>query len=427
MRLWKLITVLCFAVALTVLPLMTACGGDDDEKTPTAGPTEAGQPTTEPPEEVTIKIGNLTDKTGPASTAMQVMDMALKDLARYYNEQNLIPNVKLEIIEYDTQYEPSRDIPGYEWVMEKGADFVFTGLPTTPLTIKSSVNQDEVVLFSMSGLEDLGDPPGWVFVLSAAFSDVGESMLNWIAENDWDYKSNGPAKLGMMSWASPAFYEVLEGFERYVEAHPEQFEWEGKFLEQAGTFIWDVPAAELKNADYVFIPAAGIIPGVKAYSGAGGEGTLLTTEIHIAFLGMLQDAGLVEDYDETLCFIACRWWNEDAELVNLAKQLLVDYHGQSELEAQMERGGVYMSSLHQIDGVFEAIKQTVEAVGAENFSNQTLHDTLTGFTVNPGEAYKSWGWTETDRFGHDYFRVYEYDADQNDMVSADPDWHPYLQ
>ncbi|MFO8011222.1 MAG: ABC transporter substrate-binding protein [Dehalococcoidia bacterium] len=429
MRFWKLITVLCFIITLIALPLMTACGGDDETPTesPTSSPTEPGEPTTEPADEVTIKIGNLTDKTGPASQAMQVVDMALKDLVRYYNENNFIPNVKLEVVDYDTQYDPSRDIPAYQWLVERGVDFCYTGLPTTPLTLKSLVNKDEVVLFSSSGLEDLGDPPGWVFVINPAFSDVGESMLKWIAENDWDYEADGPAKLGMATWVTPAFEEFINGFNQYIDDHPEQFEWEGLFTEQPGTFTWDIPAQELKDADYVFVPGAGMIPFVKTYRDAGGKATLLMTDSHIAFLGMLRDARLVDEMNGTLCFLPCRWWNEDAELVNLAKQLFVEYHGESELEKQIRRGGAYMTSMHMLHGMLEAVKKAVADFGAENFSSQTFYDSLTDFSINQGEAYRTWGWTDTDRFGYDYFRVYEFDGEKDDFISTGPDWYPYIQ
>ncbi|MFO8010730.1 MAG: ABC transporter substrate-binding protein [Dehalococcoidia bacterium] len=423
MRLWKIMMVLCFVIALVSLPLMTACGGDDE--TPTASPTKTGEPTTEPPEEVTITIGNLTDKTGAASQAMQVVDMALEDLVRYYNENNFIPNVKMEIIEYDTQYEPARDIPGYEWIMDRGADFIYAGLPTTPIAIKANANRDEVVTFCSSGLEEVGNPPGWLFTINPAFRDVAYGYLGWIAENHWDYEANGPAKLGFMTWATPAFEEFLVGFERYVEEHPEQFVWEGRFLERAGTFTWDEPANGLRDADYVFLPGAGMIPAIKALRDAGSEATLMMTDTHIAFLGMVRDASLVEKFDGTLCELPCRWWNEDAELVNLAKELLVEYRGQSELDSQMARGGAYMTSMHMFHGMLEAVKQTVEDVGAENFSSQALYDTLTDFTVDPGEAYEPWAFTETSRYGYDYFRMYEWDSAENDLVSADPEWYPF--
>ncbi|NQT73005.1 MAG: ABC transporter substrate-binding protein [Chloroflexi bacterium] len=67
---------------------------------------------------VTITIGNLSDLTGVSSNAMGVVNIALEDTVEYYNERNLIPGVELEVITYDGQYNPSNDIPGYEWLKE---------------------------------------------------------------------------------------------------------------------------------------------------------------------------------------------------------------------------------------------------------------------------------------------------------------------
>ncbi|MFO8011531.1 MAG: ABC transporter substrate-binding protein [Dehalococcoidia bacterium] len=418
MRFWKIVTAFCFVIVLMALPMMTACGGDNGE-TPTSGPTG--------PAEVTITIGNITDKTGPASSAMEPVDMVLKDLVRYFNENDLIPNVTLKVLEYDTEYNPARDIPGYEWLMNRGADFVYGGLPSTPIALKSKVNKDEVVMFASSGLSEVGDPPGWIFTINPAFADVGQSYLNWIAENHWDYEANGPARVGMLTWATPAYEEFMQGFEQYVEAHPEQFEWEGKFMEDAGTFIWDNQANELKNADYVFLPGAGLVPAAKALRDYGSEAKFLLSDSHTGFLGMVRDAGLVEAFDGSLWALPCRWWNDDTSIVNLAKQMLVDYHGQSELEKQMALGGNYVTTAHMLKGMLDAVRQTVEDVGAENFSSQALYDTLIGFTADYGEGYEPWGWTETSRYGYDYFRIYQFDKTQNDLVNTDDEWHPFIQ
>jgi len=48
--------------------------------------------------------------------------MALEDLVAYYNDSDLIPGVRLEVVVYDGQWDPARDIPGYEWLRGRGAD-----------------------------------------------------------------------------------------------------------------------------------------------------------------------------------------------------------------------------------------------------------------------------------------------------------------
>ena len=88
--------VILLAILLVIVPLAVGCGGDDDEET-VKTTSENGEIS----DTVTITIGNLTDKTGPIANALAVIDMALEDMARYFNEQNLIPGVALEVIHYD--------------------------------------------------------------------------------------------------------------------------------------------------------------------------------------------------------------------------------------------------------------------------------------------------------------------------------------
>lgn len=97
-----------------------------------------------PTEPVTIAIGNLTDLTGVSANGMEPINMALGDMVRYYNENNLIPGVELEVETYDGQYNPSNDISGYEWLLERGADIIFTPVPPTPASLRTRVNEDKV-------------------------------------------------------------------------------------------------------------------------------------------------------------------------------------------------------------------------------------------------------------------------------------------
>ncbi len=66
--------------------------GDDKEATasPVILPTESPSPA-KPVEDVTITIGSVTDKTGMASSALTIVDMALTDVIGYFNDNDLIP------------------------------------------------------------------------------------------------------------------------------------------------------------------------------------------------------------------------------------------------------------------------------------------------------------------------------------------------
>lgn len=179
------------ALAVLVLLMLTACGGGDGEpQTPSPEPTLA-------PEPVVITIGNLADLTGPTSYALSIINVALADTVEYYNDRNLIPGVKLEVITYDGQYDPSNDIPGYEWLKEKGADLMYSAVAPAGLTLKSRLEKDQMVLFLLPAGKEAFVPPGYVFAPGYGFSEsLGCNSLSWIAENDPGFPSDRRAKVG---------------------------------------------------------------------------------------------------------------------------------------------------------------------------------------------------------------------------------------
>lgn len=435
------ITLIC--LMLLGLTLVAACGDDDDDgatptltptqtptETPTQTPTETPSPTAQPSptptEEITVTIGNLTDITGPAAFAMTVVNAALDDIVRYANEENLIPGVELKVENYDTEYNPSRDIPGYEFVKQAGADLILAGLPNTPITLESRVNDDEMVMIAMGSAEEAMDPPGYGFCLNSSTANKTKTLLKWVAENDWDYANEGPAKIGIVAWNTSYFTEQEVGAKEYVEAHPDQFEWGGSyFTEMVFTFGAEVSAT--KDFDYLLPPGAPLTQFVEQYREAGGTAKLLMTDSHHTNLGRISDAGNWGLIDGSYFQIPCRWWNEDASVTNLARQLLLEHRGEGKLNEYMRDGGAYIGAFHQLYSLIDMVRTTVENVGVENFSTQALYDTLQGMTFDYGPDYAPWSFSETDRFGYDYEGMYLADGDAENLIRADEDWIPVVK
>lgn len=418
--------IVMLAILLLTLPIMAACDSDDGTKEPTATSTATTTPI-EPAEDVKITIGNISDMTGPAANALQTVNMVLDDMVRYANEENLIPGVELETLHYDSRYDPANDIPAYEWLKERGADLFFTGLPNTPITLMPRVNQEKVVLMTAGADAIYHDPPGYIFGLMYSFGEVAKTLLKWVADNDWDWETNGPAKIGMVAWNSSSFHATRDGAKAYIEDHPEQFEWQGDYLTER-SMMWDTEVLASKDWDYLLPPGAAIATLVKQYRDAGGKAKFLMEHTQSPFLGVLTDARLWDEIDGSIFAQPSPYWHEeDAEIVSLARNLLTEYHGEGELQKQIRSGNTYLNMVHQVYGFIEIIRQTVESVGAENFSQEALYDTLISFNIDYGEAYEPWSFSETDRFSGEHSLMYRADAAQQTLVRADPDWIPIVK
>ncbi|NQT74675.1 MAG: ABC transporter substrate-binding protein [Chloroflexi bacterium] len=400
-------------------------GGEEATLAPVTQPSSTI--TSESPvtlEPVKITIGNLTDITGPSSNALVVITTALEDLVGYYNENSIIPGVELEVINYDTQYDPNKFTTGYEWLKERGADLIFTSVPDTPLALKSIVDKDKMPLFSASGYVEQLDPPGYVFILGTIPEHQAYTFLNWIAENDWGYESNGPAKIGGASWTDGYSQSFIAAMEKYAKAHPDQFEWVGGYLTNF-TFTWAPEVEALKDCDYLF-PCVMPVAFMKEYRSADGTAKFICADAQTGFFSLISDAELWDDIDGTL-FIkgGSMWWNDDDdELINLNKKVLYENHP-DEAEAIIRAGSGYLAVAGIYYPMFEMIADAVEAVGAENFDSQALYDAAKSYSLVIDGIERS-GFAETRRYALSNYMIYKASAADEDMIRAAENWIPHL-
>ena len=220
MKFWNKYIVFILAILLLMLPLLVACGSDDEGENEELVPSEQPTPTQK---DVKIVLGHITDLTGPGANAMSIVEAGLEDAVSYFNDNNLIPGVTVEVVSYDNQYDPSKDIPGYQRMLDRGADIIIANMPQTPIILKPFVDADEVLVFSMPYTEEGFLPPGYAFSLNVPTSAFGTTMMKWIAENDPDFPKDRPAKFGAVNWDEPQSRSVFDGAEAYAEAHPDQF------------------------------------------------------------------------------------------------------------------------------------------------------------------------------------------------------------
>lgn len=370
---------------------------------------------------VTITIGHLSDITGPSANSTNIVDAALNDTVNYYNEHNLIPGVELRLVTYDGQFDPSKDIPGYEWLRQKGSDLIFTPVPSTQITLRPIVEHDKMVLFSLDTPAD-STTQGYEFSLNLDPRHDAYTLLDWIAENDPDFPQDRPAKIGGAGWAEPYSIAVLDGIEQYCKAHPNQFEWAGGFLTNY-SFSWGPEVEALKDCDYI-IPPVYLTSFIREFRNVDHSAKFIGTKAHTTFFSMITDAGLWDDIDEMLFTLPHRWWNEYGPVIDLTNTLLNQNHP-NDAEDIAERGSGYLA-VHQIFIMLEIIKEAVKSVGPENFDSEALYEAaqLYSFMSDGTELYS---FTDTKRTAVNYIGIYEALGDEKDIFRADPEWIPIVQ
>ncbi len=418
----KIATTILIGLLLTLF-LLTACGGGDGDQEQNETSPVTIDPTVPPNEgPVKIIIGNLSDLTGVSSNAMGVINMAVEDTVEYYNEQNLIPGVEIEVITYDGQFNPSYDIPGYEWLKEAGADLIFTAVPPTPVTLKPYVDKDKMVLFAWAPTMEAISPPGYVFTPCNTLSEyAGYTLLKYVAENDPDFPKDRPALIGGAYWAETYGNGVLTAAKEYAKAHPDQYEWEEGYLAGFG-FNWTTEVEGLKDCDYVLPPVI-MTSFVDQYRSAGYTAKFLATEAQTGFLGQIDDSDLWDELDGTIFARTCRWWNEDDEMVDLTKMLLQKNHsGEAE---SIIRDGVGYLAVNGAVVLLNIISDTIEAVGPDNFNSQALYDTTESFSFTIDGIERD-SFSKTKRTSLNYLGIYEARGAERNLFRVDPDWYPII-
>jgi len=400
-----------------MVPLIFACGGDDTDET--AGPPDGQTP--EPKEEV-ITLGHITDMSGAGARAMSVVNAGLEDAVQYFNENGLIPGVKVRVITYDNQYDPSRELSGYEWLKEKGADIIIGNMPQTPVTLKSFVDRDEIMLFSMPYIDEGFMPPGYAFSLNVPTSSFGPTMMKWIAENDPDFPKDRPARIGAVNWDEPQSRSVFDGIKKYARANPNLFEWEGEYLTER-TFTWGPEIDALKDCDYVFPPMAGLVSFAKEYRDAGYTAKLIGTDGHAAFMGLIGQARLWDEVDGMIFGLPYGYWSDDSEMIDLANRYVRENRGNA--DDLIENGTSYLGPFISYQGMLWMLAETMERAGDDGFSSQAFYEVANTFSMELDG--RPWGFSETKRNAVDSIGIYRLSAADQDLLRVDPEWQPLIE
>jgi len=403
-----LCAVCCLVMLLVVTLPCFGCGEDGEKKR-------------------VIVIGHISDMTGAAAPAMVNVNYALEDQVKHINDTGALPGVELKVITYDSRYDPSRAIPAYDWCRSKGAEVIVCGLPPILEVLKAFADRDGFPLFSLPCSESLTDPPGWVFTMNAPTTSTLKTLCQWISENDWDYQTEGrKPRIGSAVWDETYGIDCTRGIEQYAKDHPDEFEYVVGARVPMGTVNWDAEVQKLKGCDYVFIPATGMgtITFVNQYRDKGGKATFLGNDAQPAYRGLVVDSCGWDKVNGMLNSYSVLWWNDPVPVIELANELLSEYHP-GMVEDIIHEGGGYIGAFQELYCCLDILQEAVKEVGPEEFDGQAIYNTAVGFKAT-WEGYAEWSFTETRRYSVDYLTIYEWSAQHQDMVRKIDTWIPLV-
>jgi hypothetical protein len=409
-RKWKMV-VACFMVLALLAMLCFSCAEEEEEG------------------EVTIIIGNMTDTTGIGAPALVPLTDALHDLVDEINAGlapgvELPEGVELRVIDYDTKFDPSRFVPGYDWLREKGAQVIISVSNEASETLKDRAARDKVAILGMATSIPMVEPPGWVFSFSAPTQWAVKLMLQWIGDK-WDYEGKGRRPtIATVYWTDAWGIDNEKGAREYCEAHSDKFDYVGSYAAPVGQMTWSGEVAKTLNVDYVQLAAyGGILPSsfMQQYKAAGGKGVNFDTESQSAYVGYITDFAGWSAFDGKLNVQAWGWWNlTEWTEVKYIKDVLYKYHSKAEADEWVRAGMGYLGGGSMQLFALESVVAAINEVGAENFNGQAYYDTAINWMEDWAGAMR--GFTPTRRYAVDEMIVLEWDGDAEDLIMISDGW-----
>jgi hypothetical protein len=313
-------------------------------------------------------------------------------------------------------------VSGYKFLRHREADLIWTPVPGSAITLKPLADEDRFLVVCASVDIDELLPPGYVFSVGNIPQYDAYTLLKWIAENDWDYKTRGPAKIGGAAWADSYSQPFLDAVKAYAKAHPDQFEFVGGYITDF-SFIWSSQIESLKDCDYLYPP----IPMnrfIKDYRNAGYTAKFIGSDVHDAFMGMIDEGDLWDELEGMLFIRATRWWNESGEIIDLVKDVLYKNHPDD--ASDIIRNGCGYLSAYQAYQILNIIKDAAESVGPDNIDSDALYDAAVSFTAT-SDGIDLYGFSETKRCSTNYYEVCKADAEKKDLFRIEPEWLPLVR
>ena len=187
------------AVALAALLVVTACA-------PSEGPL--------PGEKRVVEIGEIGSLTGPGSSADQNFLFGVLDYANYFNEQEMIPGVTVEIPWRDSARNMERWLSAYEALKARGVHVMMSNETLGLEPFQDRVERDQIAMYSGNPIQEMVYPPRWYYFRSPTWAEQFAVLAEYLMEN---WQEERPPKLAIMTVDSSFGRQVVRGT-KYAES-----------------------------------------------------------------------------------------------------------------------------------------------------------------------------------------------------------------
>ena len=368
-------------------------------------------------DENVLVIGFLEDLTGPAGFAVRQSYEGAQDYFRMVDDEDLIPGLKIKLIQYDTRLDYSRTLPGYVWLDGQGMDMLWMLTGTFVALVRDRVEQDGMpVVASQAEPTTLGSD--WIFHMFPGQKSEAEAVSDVILDR-WDSDEEDRAPLiGVISQAGYTGGQFTEQTLMDLrDEDPEAFDLKSVFS-PAGASSFAGEMADLRDCDYIVLGALYGPPlanFLKEARDREWQGTFIASMNNWqGFADLIASVMTPEELDGSIAVSTYAIWTDDIPWISDARVLLEKYRP-DRVDFNLERTG-WLSGLSYAMVMTEAIKAAVAGVGVDNLDGPALQQSLADINVEvEGWGTGPWTFTEDLSILQKSFQTYEYSSSDEEF------------
>jgi branched-chain amino acid transport system substrate-binding protein len=161
-----------------------------------------------------VKIGHLTDMTGPVSPELIPISRGTAIYFQDLNKKGGVNGIKLDLEWVDTKYQLAAALSGYDRLKDKVPVF-YTIMSHATTALKEKFAEDKIPCIFASNATVPFWPPGWVYGLAINFSDDLAMIGDFFLET---WKEKRPMKVALMFSDDTFGRSIYDGGVQYLKA-----------------------------------------------------------------------------------------------------------------------------------------------------------------------------------------------------------------
>jgi hypothetical protein len=121
------------------------------------------------------------------------------------------------------------------------------------------------------------------------------------------------------------------------------------------------------------------------------------------------------------------WWTQPSPVISQAKELLQRYRA-GQASDIMASGNTYQGGMQASYVILEILRDAIAEVGAENIDGQAIYNAAVKYKTEGTiwEGRPQWNFSETQRYLVHAVEIYEWNAENKDLVRV-ADWQTLIE